>query len=646
MALSGSVATGEMEGRSVTLSWTATQSVTNNTSTVSWTLKTTGSYSAGVAVREVSAKINGSSVYHTDSLNSIYGGNVPANYTIATGSFTVNHNSSGAGSFTAYVGAGIYYQWAINTENTKTFTLDTIARASSISVPSGGFTMGTAGTITITKANSSYTDTLTWRFGNASGTIVTKTSSTSVSWTPTTATLAPQIPNATSGTGTITCTTYNGNTSVGSKSVSFTATVPTSVKPTVSNVAVAMDNTANATIAGWGVAVKGYTKARVTASGAGSNGSTISSFAITGGYTQSVAGTSLDYTGDPITSTGTVNFSVSSVDTRGRTSTASSASLTVYDYSNPTISKFTVNRSSTQTNKVIVNANWTFASVGGKNSVSTALIYKQRNLTSWSDPITISKNTNVTLSPTFDVTKSYDFQLTITDAVGNSATMTGSVSTQDVLLDFRAGGAGLGIGKIIESDSLVEIKDDWNFKTHGKEIKTLIKDEAEANVTKLTGVGTVGDSRVPIYFNAGVPTEVTNDAWYYTYTVDTTQKAASAWRRIVASNSAPSWTIPKGVYMITLSATIKSATGSVGIATIRLWNSSNNSELGGSDGNTSRQTIPTHSTFNTTFNTTLYHKQQSSGNFSIYPEVYAGAAFTASDCFLSMVRVADTWSNS
>lgn len=93
-------------------------------------------------------------------------------------------------------------------------------------------TMGSAGTITISRASSSFTHTLTYSFGNTSGTIITKTTATSVKWTPPLS-LASQIPNATSGTCTITCTTYNGNTNIGSKTCTLTVSVPASVKPTI-----------------------------------------------------------------------------------------------------------------------------------------------------------------------------------------------------------------------------------------------------------------------------------------------------------------------------------------------------------------------------------------------------------------------------
>lgn len=101
--------------------------------------------------------------------------------------------------------------------------------------------------------SSSFTHTLTYTFGNATGTIATKTSSTSVSWTPS-LTLANQIPNSTSGTVTITCSTYNGSTLIGSTTCTATLSVPSSVIPTMTSLtATRVDGTVPSS---WGIYVQ------------------------------------------------------------------------------------------------------------------------------------------------------------------------------------------------------------------------------------------------------------------------------------------------------------------------------------------------------------------------------------------------------
>ena len=54
----------------------------------------------------------------------------------------------------------------------------------------------------------------------------------------------------------------------------------------------------------------------------------------------------------------------------------------------------------------------------------------------------------------FDEEHSYNFRVRIEDFIGNAAQDESFISTASVLLDFRAGGKGLGIGKIAETDSL------------------------------------------------------------------------------------------------------------------------------------------------------------------------------------------------
>lgn len=457
MALSGSVTTSSSSNRSVTLSWTATQSIANNTSTISWTLKGSGSASGWVQVSELKVTIDGSQVFYRDSSNhtGCYNGTQ-----LASGTKTITHNSDGTKSFTIKVEAGIY-QWAINCSGSSSFTLNTIARASSITSASN-ITLGNACSVGWTPASSSFKYKVKFSLGSWNYTTdyisPNKTSAYTYTGYTVPVSVAAQLPSATSGTMTAYLYTYNGTTQVGSTtSKTFTVTVPTSVKPTVSTVTATLVND-NSVINGWGIAVAGYTKIKVAAAASGSQSSTIKSFTISGGYSTTQNGTSLSYTGAIITTSGSKTFTVKAKDSRGRESDAKSAAvITFYAYSKPTISSFTASRSSSNSQQMIVKANWNFASVNSKNSVTATLYYKRSNATSWTTygNITSSKNSNVTLSGvTFNEAYSYNFRVIVKDALGNSAQEEAFVSTVSVLMDFRAGGKGLGIGKIAESDSL------------------------------------------------------------------------------------------------------------------------------------------------------------------------------------------------
>ena len=457
MALSGSVTSTSSNSRSVTLNWTATQNVSNNTSTISWSLVGSGSFSGYVVVSELKVTIDGSQAYYRSSSNhtDCYNGTQ-----LASGTKTITHNSDGSRSFTIKVEAGIY-QWAINCSGSSTFTLNTIARASSIS-SAGSVTLGNACSIKWTPASTSFYYKIKFVLGSWNYTTSAIHPNTTSAYTYSSYKIpldvAKQLPSATSGTMTAYLYTYNSSacsTQIGSTAnKTFTVTIPSTVVPTLGTVTASIVNS-NSVINSWGIAVAGYTKVKVEATASGSYGSTISSFTISGGYSTTQNGTSLSYTGGVITSSGSKTFTVVAKDSRARSSASKTTSaITFYAYSKPTVSSFTVARSSSNAKKVVVKANWTFSSVNSKNAATATLYYKKSSNTSWTTYGTIAKNTNVTLTNDFEETSSYNFKVVVTDSLSNSAQEEGFISTIEVTMDFRAGGKGLGIGKIAETDNL------------------------------------------------------------------------------------------------------------------------------------------------------------------------------------------------
>lgn len=107
-----------------------------------------------------------------------------------------------------------------------TVTLPTIPRASDVSATNAN--IGSTSTIAIGRKATSFTHTLTYAFGELTGTIAENTSDTSIAWTVPEA-FYDEIPNDKSGVCTITCETYNGTTLIGSSTCKFTATASESV---------------------------------------------------------------------------------------------------------------------------------------------------------------------------------------------------------------------------------------------------------------------------------------------------------------------------------------------------------------------------------------------------------------------------------
>ena len=467
MAKSGSITTNESHGRSVKLSWSlSSQSVENNQSTLSWSITGAGSASGWVMTGGFKAVINGTTVYSTstDTRIQLYNGT-----SVASGTTKITHNADGTKSFSLSIEAGVY-TYAVSVTASGTHTLDTIPRASTVSATNTN--LNSASTITITRASSSFTHTLTYSFGSTTGTIVSKTTSTSVSWTPA-LTLANQIPNAVSGTCTITCDTYNGSTKIGSKTCTLTLTVPASVKPTMTSVtATRVDGDVPAA---WAIYVQNKSKATVTINGAaGAYGSTISSYSISGGGYSSTASS---FTTGLLAASGTITFTAKVTDSRGRVSDAKTVSISVVAYSAPSFSSYISQRA---TSAGVINDDGTYirglisfsyATCSSKNTITCATYYKKSSATSWTNANkSFSSGTAFTFGGgAISTESSYDVKYTITDAF-TTITIIDMVSTASVLMDFKAGGKGIAIDKVSEKDKTLEIADSWGLEVHGKKL--------------------------------------------------------------------------------------------------------------------------------------------------------------------------------
>lgn len=476
MASSGSITTNEVEGRSLTLSWTlSSQSVEKNTSTISWTLKGSGSASGYVMSGAFKAVINGVTVYTSEPRIELRN-----TTTVASGTATIAHNSDGTKSFSLSCEAGIY-TYAVSATASGTHTLTTIPRASTISATNAN--MGSASTITITRASSSFTHTLTYSFGNATGTIATKTTSTSVSWTPT-LTLANQIPNAVSGKCTITCKTYSGTTEVGSKTCTMTLTVPSSVKPTITSLTAArVDGTVPTS---WEIYVQSKSKATLTINGAaGAYGSTISSYSITGGGYSSTASS---FTTGFLNTSGTITFTASVTDSRGRVSANATVTISVVAYSAPSFSKYISQRcnsagtASDSGTYVKSTVNFSYASCNSKNTITTATYYRKTTETPWTNASkTFTSGTAFTFGGgNISAESSYEVKFKLTDAF-TSIEVTDTLSTASVVMDFKSGGLGVAVGKVAETDQCFEVSDAWDVKVYGMLLEAYIKAKAPAS---------------------------------------------------------------------------------------------------------------------------------------------------------------------
>ncbi len=217
MALSGTI-TGTTSNQYISskIVWSATQNKTENYSTVTATLyysRTNSGYTT-YGTWAGSITINGQTTQASKSLTITQNSNTEA----ISATVRVPHNADGSKSITISATGGISGTSFNSTSISKSVTLDTIPRATTLYSPIGYVGEYTA--ITINSASSSFTHTISYKYGNLTGTIATKTTADVINW------LIPnefywQMINSYNGTCELTCITYNGNTTVGTTTFKF-----------------------------------------------------------------------------------------------------------------------------------------------------------------------------------------------------------------------------------------------------------------------------------------------------------------------------------------------------------------------------------------------------------------------------------------
>lgn len=437
------------------------QNITNNTSNV--TVKVTANWTNGSNNRVVNAsgtpqangwvKIDGTSYNFASTFNDSV--TTTGSKVICTKTVNVTHNTDGkktlscSASYTTGVSSG-------TVTATASKTLTTIPRKSTMSVGNG--TLGTAQTLSVTRQSSSFTHTITAKCGSASSTICTKSTSTSISFTPPLS-WASQNTTGTSLSVTYTITTYNGSTSLGNNTYTKTCSIPSSVKPSC-RVSVSDATTYYSTYGGY---IKGYSKFKVTVTPTLAYSSPIASYKTTA---NGATYTSASFTTDILKSSGNLTISATVTDKRGRTSSAATATVSVLDYTPPNISKLSVGRCDAdgtpndQGEYIQVTFAYSISSLNGKNTDICYLFYKKS-----SDPVFDNQ------TPDFDPTKgsyifkadtgsSYDIDLHVVDRL-DTTIRSASASTAFTIMHWKANGRGMGLGKVSELDDVLDI----NFQT-------------------------------------------------------------------------------------------------------------------------------------------------------------------------------------
>ena len=394
-------------------------SVTANTSSVSYSFYITRGSTGFYASQTFSWNITiGGQTIAISNFKFQISTSDPAQQLIKSGTVTVAHNSDGKKTMSFSVSTPDA-SWISSTYGptamsmTGEWALTTIPRASTVSAAAAN--IGSATKITISRASSSFTHTLTYKFGSLSGTIATKTASTSVSWTVPT-TFYAQIPKAKSGTCTITCETFSGSTSLGKKTTTFTVTASEALcKPSVSGTVVSTDALSKTLTGGTSKLIRYVSTARATITATAKNSATISK--------RTVNGQSLTTTKD-FAKVETGSFVFAATDSRGYSNSATkTASIIQYVplTLTPTVTRLTPTGDKV---KVSVKGNYWTGNFGAvTNTLTLSVQYKKDGgtfgtATAISNPtISGTSYSGSVQVPGIDYQESYVFRVVAKDKV-------------------------------------------------------------------------------------------------------------------------------------------------------------------------------------------------------------------------------------
>lgn len=352
---------------------------------------------------------NGARLYTSDTLKITF--TASTNYAIAT--HTVNGSTFTSGGTHTVSGN-------VTVVSTATLVKSTIGATDA--------NIGSTSTITITRYNSSYTHTITYKLGSATGTVATKDTRTSIAWTVPTAFYA-QIPNAKTGTCTLTCETFNGSTSLGTNTCTLTVTASSSAcAPTVSGTVVDT-NTATVALTGNSSTLIRYkSTAQCTITATALNSATISSK-----YINDVAPTNDVRT---ISGVSTTSFVFKATDSRGYT-TSKTVTPTMIAYialtCNPILSRVTPTGGDVVLTFTGAYYKGSFGAYS--NTLTIRYRYKLSTDSTWGSWITVpstsytigtssySTSSAISLGSDFDYQQSYNFQVQAYDGA-NGTTLT------------------------------------------------------------------------------------------------------------------------------------------------------------------------------------------------------------------------------
>lgn len=438
MASSGSCNTGKYSTSSsgtigLNLSWSIkSQSIENNTTTITWTLKSNGSMTTGYYVKAgpVTCTINGTKVVNTTSRFDMYGGGKYKK----TGTLTIAHTADGTKKFNASVTAALYSAsvnvWTGTSSNHNvSFTLNTINRYALIS-SADNFTdeVGTDGYPTLVYTNPAGTSLvtglkarITWNSGenytdwvtlNDEGGTYTFTSSTL------TAANISSMLSACTTSNTLPIqydlqSTMGGNEYHNTKNATMTVV---NADPTPQSLSyLDVNSTTTGKTGSSSIIVQSQSTLRIrTTPSTAKKSATIVSYNLNinnNDYTPTISGgyVYVDFVNPSLS--GTFLATMTTMDSRGNMAVATT-NVIVQPWEPPT-ALFTLSRVNGFYTDTVLYVDASMSSVSNTNSMTIQEQHRKSGESTWSTATTVQNKTNTTIA--LDNSYAWEMQILVTD---------------------------------------------------------------------------------------------------------------------------------------------------------------------------------------------------------------------------------------
>ena len=383
--------------------------------------------------------------------------NFSANTTtkIYTRTFTVTHSSDGTGSVTAKATFNTGVSSGTVTA-TKTITLTKISTASTFSV-SGPMTFASNLVFTINRQNPSFTHLVQVSMGGSK--VYEKGSvATTCTWSiPDN--LSPSDSDHREATATV--TTYNGGTIIGSTTQKFDIYVSDQNQPAINSVTI-FDNMGY--YDDYGVYLTNKSDFSISINATAYSNATITKYWVRVGDGDTTENHLNVVDIGSIALAGYITLTIGVEDSRGHKKTTT-RNITLARPTAPRLTVYAFRTTSSSSNvendegnyiRIHVTGSTTRPGTKGTNNGTVAVKYKLQTSSSYTTLSSANRGSSWDFYTYFSGSSSnvYDIQVTCTDQIGQSATKNYTIGTAEPILDFKAGGEGLGMFTVSDVDGI------------------------------------------------------------------------------------------------------------------------------------------------------------------------------------------------